>query len=391
MNSQALRRRETNRRFDRPPPVDLPPLSRGVRAARAGHHLQRRARPPRRHHLGAGAKGPLVLRLLRQARASATPCPSWPRPSARSSASGGSGGSSSSAPARSARPSPSIAASASAASASSPPTTRTRRRSGTPSRGSTVRDMARLEEDVAREQPDIAVLAIPSEDAQAVLDRVVKAGVKAMLNFAPAQLHAPADVTVKTVNMAMELEGLSLRAHQPRRGLTAPSGGVSVTRAGASARSSPAAAPRTARASASPAAPRARSRAAASTASAPLRVAATSSERTTRRICLRRIPNALCTSVRKRPLLLGRHQRRRERRDADDRALHLGRRRERARGHAEQRLGVRHRGHVHRERAVLLACPAPRRSGRRPRAARGTRRARRAAGASAWKRIGVVM
>jgi redox-sensing transcriptional repressor len=33
--------------------------------------------------------------------------------------------------------------------------------------------------------------------------------VKAVLNFAPVQLNAPADVTVKTVNMAMELEGLS--------------------------------------------------------------------------------------------------------------------------------------------------------------------------------------
>ena len=37
----------------------------------------------------------------------------------------------------------------------------------------------------------------------------MKAGVKAILNFAPTQLQAPADVAVKTVNMAMELEGLS--------------------------------------------------------------------------------------------------------------------------------------------------------------------------------------
>ena len=80
---------------------------------------------------------------------------------------------------------------------------------GRPLEGVQVRDMARLEADVAQDRPDIAVLAIPSEGAQAVLDRVVKAGIKAVLNFAPAQLHAPADVTVKTVNMAMELEGLS--------------------------------------------------------------------------------------------------------------------------------------------------------------------------------------
>ncbi len=80
---------------------------------------------------------------------------------------------------------------------------------GRPLEGIEVRDMARLDADLAQDKPDIAVLTIPSEDAQAVLDRVVKAGIKAVLNFAPAQLHAPADVTVKTVNMAMELEGLS--------------------------------------------------------------------------------------------------------------------------------------------------------------------------------------
>ena len=80
---------------------------------------------------------------------------------------------------------------------------------GRPLEGIEVRDVSRLESDMVRDRPDIAVLAIPSDDAQAVLDRVVKTGIKAVLNFAPAQLHAPADVTVKTVNMAMELEGLS--------------------------------------------------------------------------------------------------------------------------------------------------------------------------------------
>ena len=80
---------------------------------------------------------------------------------------------------------------------------------GRPLEGIDVRDMARLEADVVLERPEIVVLAIPGEGAQAALDRVVKAGIKAVLNFAPVQLHAPADVTVKTVNMAMELEGLS--------------------------------------------------------------------------------------------------------------------------------------------------------------------------------------
>ena len=73
----------------------------------------------------------------------------------------------------------------------------------------TVRDMDQIERDIAKEQPDIAVLTTPAEEAQSVVDRLVKAGIRAVLNFAPIQLHVPADVTLKNVNMAMELEGLS--------------------------------------------------------------------------------------------------------------------------------------------------------------------------------------
>ena len=75
--------------------------------------------------------------------------------------------------------------------------------------GIEIRDMARFEADIADEQPEIAVIAIPGEGAQDVLDRIVRTGIKAVLNFAPIQLNAPPDVTVKAVNMAMELEGLS--------------------------------------------------------------------------------------------------------------------------------------------------------------------------------------
>lgn len=75
--------------------------------------------------------------------------------------------------------------------------------------GIEVRDIEQLDQDIQREHPDIVVLTVPGDEAQRVVDRVVRAGIKAILNFAPTQLHAPADVAVKTVNMAMELEGLS--------------------------------------------------------------------------------------------------------------------------------------------------------------------------------------
>lgn len=73
----------------------------------------------------------------------------------------------------------------------------------------TVRPVSELEKDATKQDFDIAVVATPAESAQGVVKQIVRAGIKAILNFAPIQLAVPADVTVRTVNMAMELEGLS--------------------------------------------------------------------------------------------------------------------------------------------------------------------------------------
>jgi redox-sensing transcriptional repressor len=72
-----------------------------------------------------------------------------------------------------------------------------------------IRDIATIERDIAREQPDIAVLTVPGDDVQSLVDRVVKAGIRAILNFAPIQLRVPNEVALRSVNMAMELESLS--------------------------------------------------------------------------------------------------------------------------------------------------------------------------------------
>ncbi len=75
--------------------------------------------------------------------------------------------------------------------------------------GLTVRSIAELEREVTANPVDIAVLVTPAEAAQSVADRLVKLGLKAILNFAPLQLSVPDDVEVKTVNLALELETLS--------------------------------------------------------------------------------------------------------------------------------------------------------------------------------------
>ena len=72
-----------------------------------------------------------------------------------------------------------------------------------------VRDIAHLERDTPGDEADIAVVSTPAEQAQHIVDRLVAVGIKAIMNFAPVQLQVPPDVAIKTVNMAMELEGLS--------------------------------------------------------------------------------------------------------------------------------------------------------------------------------------
>ena len=75
--------------------------------------------------------------------------------------------------------------------------------------GLTIRAEGELERDITKLRPEIAVLCVPSEAAQALLDRVAKAGIRAVLNFAPAALRVPKGVTMRAVNMATELEILT--------------------------------------------------------------------------------------------------------------------------------------------------------------------------------------
>jgi redox-sensing transcriptional repressor len=75
--------------------------------------------------------------------------------------------------------------------------------------GIVVRDQRELEADVARLKPQIALITVPAEAAQPLVDRLVKAGLRAILNFAPTPLSVPKGVTLRSVNMALELEILS--------------------------------------------------------------------------------------------------------------------------------------------------------------------------------------
>jgi redox-sensing transcriptional repressor len=70
-------------------------------------------------------------------------------------------------------------------------------------------DVRLLGSDGVAQSADIAVIATPAEAAHSVAQQLVDAGIKSILNFASAQLHVPADVTVRYVDLALELEGLT--------------------------------------------------------------------------------------------------------------------------------------------------------------------------------------
>jgi len=86
--------------------------------------------------------------------------------------------------------------------------------------GVPVLDIGALPRIARRDRVSIAILAVPAAAAQRVFDLVRRAGIRAVLNFAPAQLKARAGVTVKAVDLKIQLENLVFhlsRAEEARR------------------------------------------------------------------------------------------------------------------------------------------------------------------------------
>ena len=77
-------------------------------------------------------------------------------------------------------------------------------RSGVP-----IYDIKELKRIVRRERLDIAVIAVPAPHAQPVVEQVIAAGIKAILNFSPGALKVPQDVKLKSVDLTVSLESLS--------------------------------------------------------------------------------------------------------------------------------------------------------------------------------------
>ncbi len=70
----------------------------------------------------------------------------------------------------------------------------------------TVMDSSGMEEFIQKEDVKIAILAVPAKAAQEVAERLVKAGIQAILNYAPIVLRLPEDVLVEHIDPVAHLQ-----------------------------------------------------------------------------------------------------------------------------------------------------------------------------------------
>ena len=82
--------------------------------------------------------------------------------------------------------------------------------------GIVVHDVRKLSRVARAEAIDVMVIAVPARVAQRVLNQIMSAGIKAVLNFAPVRLHARLGVKVKTVDLTISLESLSYFLARPQ-------------------------------------------------------------------------------------------------------------------------------------------------------------------------------
>ena len=81
-----------------------------------------------------------------------------------------------------------------------------------------VHDVQQLAKVIGKESIDVMVVAVPARAAQKVLNQIMSAGIKAVLNFAPVPLTARLGVKVKTVDLTTSLESLSYFLARPQIG-----------------------------------------------------------------------------------------------------------------------------------------------------------------------------
>ncbi|MSD84411.1 redox-sensing transcriptional repressor Rex [Lactobacillus curvatus] len=79
---------------------------------------------------------------------------------------------------------------------------------GTIQTGVPVYSMDEMAEQLKNQQIEIVILTVPIDEAQAVTDELVAAGIKGIMNFTPIRISVPSNVRIQNVDLAKELQTL---------------------------------------------------------------------------------------------------------------------------------------------------------------------------------------
>ncbi|MDB5083228.1 MAG: redox-sensing transcriptional repressor Rex [Bacilli bacterium] len=72
-----------------------------------------------------------------------------------------------------------------------------------------IQPMSELNATVSRLDIQIGIITVPAPEAQRVADRLVAAGVRGILNFAPVKIKVPDEISLRTADLTTELQALA--------------------------------------------------------------------------------------------------------------------------------------------------------------------------------------
>lgn len=79
---------------------------------------------------------------------------------------------------------------------------------GTVHAGIPIYSIDELEAQLAIQEIEVAILTVPQEFADEIMDRLIAAGIKGVLNFTPLRFEAPESVRIQNVDLTNELQTL---------------------------------------------------------------------------------------------------------------------------------------------------------------------------------------
>lgn len=80
---------------------------------------------------------------------------------------------------------------------------------GTEQKSFVVKDSRKLKDELEGANVQVAMIAVPSVQAQGVADQLIEAGVRAILNYAPTNINVPAGVRVQYIDPSVHLQRMT--------------------------------------------------------------------------------------------------------------------------------------------------------------------------------------